>query len=335
MSFKGVRPGQVVPDGTIIRNAVMLACRAPSMHNSQPWRWVADGPVVHLFADRTRFMLAADSTGREGILSCGAVLDHLQVAMAAAGWDSAVERFPDRHDPDHLAELRFAPSKSVTDEQRRRADAILARRTDRLPFAEPPDWVKVETLLRQSVIPHRVMFDIVLDDARPELAQASQLTETLRHYDPTYQAELEWWTATFEFDSGLPPSARVSASEASRVDVARSFPVAGGGDRRADIGFDHSKIVVLSTLHEDARDDVLRCGEALSAVLLESTMAGMATCTLTHMIEVAPSREIVRQLIGQAGLPQLLIRIGQRPEGEPDLPVTPRRPLTDVLELRD
>ncbi len=334
MSSKAVHAADVVPGGTVIANAVMLACRAPSLHNSQPWRWVAEGSALHLVADRTRFMLAADSTGREVILSCGAVLDHLRVAMAAAGWASAVERFPDPHDPDHLAELRFTPSKSVTDEQRRRADAILLRRTDRLPFAEPADWVKLETALRQSGIPHGVMFDIVLDNARPELARASQLTETLRHYDPSYQAELEWWTAPFEFDSGLPPSARVSASEASRVDVARSFPPAGGGDRRADIGFDQSKIVVLSTLHEDARDDVLRCGEALSAVLLECAMAGMETCTLTHMIEVAPSREIVRKLIGQVGLPQLLIRIGQTPENDRDLPATPRRPLTDVLELR-
>ena len=334
MSSKAVHSAQAVPDGTIIRNAVMLACRAPSLHNSQPWRWVADGSVLHLFADPSRMMLAADSTGREVILSCGAVLDHLQVAMAAAGVDSAVERFPDPHDPDHLAELRFTPSETVTDEQRRRADAILLRRTDRLPFAEPPDWVKLETALRQSVIPHHLMFDIVLDDDRPELVRASQLTETLRHYDPSYQAELEWWTAPVEFDAGVPDSARVSASEANRVDVARSFPPAGGGDRRADIGFDRSKIVVLSTLHEDARRDVLRCGEALSAVLLEATMAGMATCTLTHMIELAPSREIVRKLIGQTGLPQLLIRIGLRPQGEPDVPATPRRPLTDVLELR-
>ena len=333
MSFKVVPPSEALPDGTIIRKAVMLACRAPSLHNSQPWRWVADGPVLHLFADRTRLMLAADSTGREIILSCGAVLNHLQVAMATVGWDSGVERFPDPHDPDHVAELRFTPSETVTDPEDCRA-AILRRRTDRLPFAEPPDWAKLERVLRQSVIPYRVMFDIILDNARPELARASQLTETLRHYDPSYQSELEWWTAHFESYSGVPGSGRVSASEAGRVDVSRAFPPASGGDRRADIGFDRSKIVVLSTLHEDARDDVLRCGEALSAVLLGCTMAGLATCTLTHMIEVAPSREIVRKLIGQTGLPQLLIRIGQKPEDEPDLPATPRRPLTEVFEVR-
>ena len=41
-------------------------------------------------------------------------------------------------------------------------------------------------------------------------------------------------------------------------------------ERRPDIGVDRSKIILLSTSHEDARDDVLRW-EALSAVLLECT----------------------------------------------------------------
>ena len=92
--------------------------------------------------------------------------------------------------------------------------------------------------------------------------------------------------------------------------------------------------MVLSTHHEDARLDVLRCGEALSAVLLECTVAGLATCTLTHMTELAPSREIVRGLTGQRGMPQLLIRIGQSSVDDAERRTTPRKALTDVLEFR-
>ena len=28
-------------DSEVIKNAVQMACRAPSLHNSQPWLWVA------------------------------------------------------------------------------------------------------------------------------------------------------------------------------------------------------------------------------------------------------------------------------------------------------
>ena len=70
----------------------------------------------------------------------------------------------------------------------------------------------------------------------------------------------------------------------------------------------------------------------LSSVLLECTMAGMATCTLTHLIEVDESRDIVRSLIEQRGQPQVLIRAGIAPPLEVLPAPTPRRPLSDVLQ---
>jgi hypothetical protein len=108
---------------------------------------------------------------------------------------------------------------------------------------------------------------------------------------------------------GVPPTFRVSASEASRVDVARAFPTAGYGERRAQIGPDRSKIIVLSTRGETSLE-VLRCGEALSTVWLECTVAGMATCPLTHLTEITPSRMVIGPLTRQRGRPQLLIRVG-------------------------
>jgi hypothetical protein len=318
----------------VVHDAVILASRAPSLHNSQPWRWVAEDTALHLFADPKRLVQAADPSGREMLVSCGAVLDHLRVAMAAAGLDANTRRFPDPDEPDHLATLDFAPIPEPSDVHRQRADAILRRRTDRLPFAVPRNWAELEPVLLGAIDTYDVMLDVVADDARPQLAEASRLTEALRRQDPTYQAELRWWTSPFELDQGVPPSSRVAASEASRVDVARSFPTAGYGGRRAQIAEDHSKILVLS-IREGDRGNVLRCGEALSTVLLECTVAGLATCTLTHMTEVAPSRDIIRELTGQSGLPQLLIRVGRTPAMEQHVPPTPRRPVSQVLEFRN
>jgi hypothetical protein len=269
-------------------------------------------------------------------LSCGAVLDHLRVAMAAAGWDSATERLPDPSEPDHLATLEFVPMDVVTEAQQQRAAAIRRRRTDRLPFAAPARWPALESVLRRAVLPYGVMLDVVADDARPTLAEASQLSEALRRYDTSYLSELRWWTSPFESDAThVPESALVSSSEAARVDVARAFPPAGGGQRRAAIDHDQSKILVLSTPHDDARLDVLRCGEALSAVLLECTVAGLATCTLTHMTEMAMSRNIITQITGTAGQPQLLIRVGKSPVNGQHVEPTARRLVTEVLKFRD
>jgi hypothetical protein len=328
-----------LPDSQVIQNAVALASRAPSLHNSQPWRWVSEGASLQLRADRNRAMPATDHTGRELMLSCGAVLDHLRVAMTAAGWDSTTERFPNPDDPDHLATLQFRPmetaTETVTEAHRLRADAIRRRRTDRLPYDAPAAWPALESALSRAVNSYDVLLDVVADDDRPQLAEASRLTEKLRRYDTTYLSELRWWTSPFESDSyHVPESALVSNSEAARVDVARAFPPAGGGQRRATVEHDRSKIVVLST-HDDDPCSVLRCGEALSAVLLECTVAGMATCTLTHMTEMAMSRNIIAQITGTAGQPQLLIRVGKSPAHEQHVEPTARRPLAEVLELRN
>ena len=321
-------------DSEVIKNAVQMACRAPSLHNSQPWAWVAEAEVLQLFADYDRIGYATDSSGREVILSCGAVLDHLRVATAAAGFDTHTHRLPNPSDHDHLASLDFSALPLVTDTHRRRAAAIHRRRTDRRAFAAPQDWESFEPVLRRAFDAEAAMLDVVAEEARPRLARASRLTETLRTNDSSYHAELAWWTvAGSGFDHGMSPSALPSESEAGRVDVARAFPITGTAERRGDITVDQSKVVVLST-HNDSPAQVLRCGEALSAVLLECTIAGLATCILTHMIELGASRDIVRDVIRTPGLPQVLIRVGTVPPLDGALPPTPRRPLAEILEFR-
>jgi hypothetical protein len=172
------------------------------------------------------------------------------------------------------------------------------------------------------------------------LATVSRLTATIRANDPSYEAELNWWTSPFASGDGVPQAVLPSVEAAGHVDAGRHFPAPYASPRAKHVEVvqstiaDRSKIVVLSTHHEDARLDVLRCGEALSTILLRCTASGLATCTLTHMTELAQSREIIRELTGQRGMPQLLIRIGYSRHGDAALAATPRRPLADVLERR-
>jgi hypothetical protein len=322
-----------VVDIDILRDAVQLACRAPSLHNSQPWQWVADGAGLQLYLDQGRILPSADKSGREAHIGCGAILDHLCIAMAAAGWIANVDRFPDPNNLSHLASLDFSPMGLVTDQHRHRASAIRHRRTDRLPFAAPRNWESFEPRLRDAVVAGTVHLDVIAEDLRPDLARASRLTESLRLYDSTYHSEINWWTGHFEQHDGIPRSSLLSAAEHDRVDVGRAFPVSRHDERPAGIGRDQSTVLVLST-DEDTREDAFRCGEALSAVLLECTLAGMATCTLSHLTELQSSRHLIGTLTGRAALPQLVIRVGEACVLGELPPITPRRPLPDVLRFQ-
>jgi nitroreductase len=325
-----------MPDTTVgdevIKDAVRLACRAPSLYNSQPWQWAAEGAYLQLFLDADRVMLV-DRLHREALVGCGAVLDHLRVAMAAAGWQAQVDRFPNPKEPNHLAAITFTPMDHVTENHRRRAEALLLRRTDRLPFKPPLKWQSFEPLLHSVVTGDTVHLDVMSDEVRPQLVEAYQIAESLRLYDSLYHAELDWWTAPFEASEGISYDSLLTAAESGRVDVRRVFPLAHHRERRTDVPEDYAKILVLST-ESDSAADALECGEALSAVLLECTMAGLATCTLTYLTELRVTRDLVAALLDYDRLPQVLVRVGVTPAMEEAPPPTPRRPLNKVLRVR-
>ncbi|MGB3335409.1 MAG: NAD(P)H nitroreductase [Mycobacterium sp.] len=318
-------------DTETIKDAVRAACRAPSLHNIQPWLWVVETDELQLFLDDSR-VLPSDHAGREAVIGCGAALDHLRVAMAAAGLHASVDRFPNPNNPNHLASIQFDRMSYVTDGHRCRADAIWVRRSDRLPLAAAPNWEAFEPLLRARIDEYAVHLDVLPDRARPRLAYASQFAESLRLYDALYHAELHRWTTPFEASTGIPYGSLPSASEGNRVDVGRAFPAPHHPDRRAQIPQDQSTIVVLSTT-SDSRADALITGEALSVLLLECTIAGLATCPLTHLTELQVTRDIVETVLGRNTVPQILIRIGEAPATAEPLSRTRRRPLTDVLSI--
>ncbi|WP_350355735.1 Acg family FMN-binding oxidoreductase [Mycobacterium paraterrae] len=317
----------------MVRNALRVASRAPSIHNSQPWHWVFDGHALHLYLDHRRLVSVADRSGREAIISCGAVLDHARIAMEAAGWQAATERFPDPDDRDRLAILNFRRADTTGYSHPNYERAMLRRRTYRLPLRQPAYWSRFLPRLEESIEDSVVRLDEISDESRPQLARVSHLTASLRHEDPWYENELRCWTAPFALYGGVPPDSLATGPEALRVDVRRDFPAVSTVDRRRSDELDASRILVLSTA-DDSRMSVLRSGEALSQVLLECTMAGYATCTLTHLIELDESRELVRCVIDHRGEPQALIRVGLAPPMEAPPVATPRLPLSELLEIR-
>ncbi|MEV2225964.1 hypothetical protein AB0E01_39755 [Nocardia vinacea] len=319
------------PDLRTVRMALMLACRAPSVHNTQPWRWVFDGTRLNLYSDTSRLLRSADPHGRQLVISCGAVLDHARLAFVWMGWFADVMRLPDPDVPDHLATLEFRPWPGALNTTAARVRAIHRRRTDRLPMLAPEGWFDVFDAVRELARPHHISVDEIADSGRPRLAAATEHATALRRYDMPYQNELHWWTAHSDVQQGVPAAALVSDAEAARVDVGRSFPPAPYSVRRAELE-DRSRLIVLSTLGE-APAHWLHTGEALSEILLECTARGLATCSLTHITELATSRSVIADLIPHPDLPQVVIRIGIAPEDAEPAP-TPRRPLDEVLELR-
>ncbi|MEV6324907.1 hypothetical protein AB0M45_27545 [Nocardia sp. NPDC051787] len=324
-------PAVPVPDRPTILAALRLAARAPSVHNTQPWRWVLDGTRLHLYTDADRVLTSTDPRGRQLVISCGAMLHHARTAFADRGWHTDTVRLPVSQQPDQLATILFRPWPDPPDGVHTRALAIDHRRTDRLPMVAPRGFDGILPGMRMLSSPHGVELDVLDESARPRLAAASQQTEALRRDDMFYQTEMDWWAGHPDTPEGVPPSALVSDAEFARVGIGRAFPSAPHSMRRDHIE-DQARLVVLST-DGDSVMQWLRTGEALSAVLLECTAAGLATCALTHITELPTGRKLLANLISRAGTPQVVIRVGTAPEDSEMIPPTPRRPLTDIFTV--
>ncbi|MFC4857688.1 NAD(P)H nitroreductase [Actinophytocola glycyrrhizae] len=126
-----IRPGHQT-----VLDALRLANRAPSVHNTQPWHWLVGDYSVHLMADRARHVPADDPGARDLVLSCGAALHHLRTALAASGWHAAVCLLPGA-DPDHLASVEVVP-REPAEQDVALALAIPRRHTDHGPFTAWP-----------------------------------------------------------------------------------------------------------------------------------------------------------------------------------------------------
>jgi len=167
------------------------AVLAPSVHNIQPWRFRLTGERIELRADRSRALPVRDPDDRELLLSCGAALFHLRLALRRFGHAGEVVLWPDAADPDLFARLGFGPAAEPTAEERTEFAAIPHRRTHRGPLAPRPVPTAVLTELRVLAAEEGAWLHLV--ESEPERAALVALIEEadrLQAADPALQQEL-------------------------------------------------------------------------------------------------------------------------------------------------
>jgi nitroreductase len=312
--------------------AAAVAGYAPSVHNTQPWRWRIVADRLELFADRSRQLRATDSPGHLLLISCGAALHHARVALAAAGWTAETERLPDPAQPDLLAQLRLTGRTPVTAEAMRLAETMQARHTDRRPVSDEP--VPADAL--------RAIEKAVSADARIQVLSAGQVLElaaaasragAVEGADPEIREELEYWTGrTRPAGTGLPAEVLPEREQETTV-PGRDF----GRPGTLPVGPGHDRTAAYAVLYGDEDDprDWLRAGEALSAGWLRATELGVSVVPLSGVIEVASTRQTLRVLLAGLGHPYLVLRLGIADPEHAGPPHTPRLPAAQIVDTLD
>jgi len=174
--------------------AARVSLHAPSVFNTQPWRWRLSGETLELYADRGRALSATDPDGRLLLLSCGAALHHARVALAADGWTAHMARLPEGGDPDLLALVTVTGRQLPDPTAERMAAAVPRRRTDRRAYAERGVAEASLTGLRRAVEAEGAYLHVVRRDQMPMLATSTAHAADAELRDPAYREELREWT---------------------------------------------------------------------------------------------------------------------------------------------
>jgi hypothetical protein len=321
--------------GPTPRRIVELACRAPSVHNTQPWAWRVTPDRIDLYADWSRQLPASDPEGRNLVISCGAALHHAQVVAAAFGLDATVTRLPDPSSLGHLATLVLTPAVLPRPEAGAELRALELRTTDRQRFT---DWPIPEERLRKVAASitqdgvRGIALTDVADRFRVELLVSAALATQAE--DPDLAAEQRLWLDHSNRDGiparAVPRNDELPHNQRSRFTLGGSPPeLTDAGRPLVEIGSDG--LVVIGTDADD-RGAWLSAGEALSQLWLHATADALAVVPLSQVVEVEETRRSLRfEVLGGAAYPQILMRMGWQEIGLSQRPRTPRRPVDDVL----
>ncbi len=330
-------------DEAQVRSIVAAATRAPSVHNTQPWHFVARDDVIELWTDRSRGLPVVDPDGRARVLSCGAALALARIAAAGLGTATTWTTAPEGADPDHLADLRLDGPRPADDDARALAAAVSVRHTERGAFDDsssvPRDLVR---LLAAAVRAEGCWLRVV--DSADDTAAVTVLlarADDLQSADPAYLDELRRWTGRDDASpDGLPGSAVPATAPADRGSSyrLRDFDADRAGEQlhgsAAPPPPEHPLVVVLGTDDDDAAA-WLAAGQALGRLLLTATVHGLVASPMTQALEIIDTRARLASELGVVGHPQMVLRVGHAAEAlTPTGGHTNRRPLDDVLEFR-
>ncbi|MFC5952392.1 Acg family FMN-binding oxidoreductase [Pseudonocardia lutea] len=325
-----IETGSLGLTGRQLRDAVEAASRAPSLHNTQPWRFRLTADGIELHADRSRQLTVADPSGRELRIACGAALYNLRLALTGHGVRPLVTLLPDPACPDHVATIRRGGARPPTPEQRRLLEAVPRRRTNRRPFTDAEVPTPARHALRRAALDEGAWLDLVADPVqRVELGALARQAHERQMADPEFVAELERWTGQDEDRvDGVPAAAGGPLPRPNATWVLRDY--SGGTGPTAD-GVEAEPLIAVLSAYADGPREEIRAGQAMERVLLTATTHGLAVSFLSQLVEVPDLRESMRRLISGVRPPQVVLRIGQ---GWP-VPATPRRPLADLLLSAD
>lgn len=317
----------------LLRQVLVDAIRAPSSHNTQPWRFVIGANRITVYPDLNRRLPVVDPDDHALYISVGCALENLVISAAAHGLAADVEPFPE-DDPEACARVDLSLSSQADDGGLARA--IPERQSNRADYdGEPLSKDAMSRILDAARGAGVRGHAVTRGPALHEVAELAAEGARRQFSDPAFRRELAAWVrfnrrdlkrhgdGIFSGSLGMPPlpawlGRLILAHLVSAKSQARQT-------RRQLLG---SSAAVLMTADRDDRIHWLETGRAFERMALTATALGVRHAHMNMPCEVRELRSPLRDQFGpDTGVPLLLLRLGHAPL----MPGSIRRPLETVV----
>jgi hypothetical protein len=294
---------------------IATAARAPSVHNSQPWRFRVGPDAVELWCDPRR-RTWSDASGREMLISCGAALFGLRLAMRSLGFQPVVELLPDPARLRLLARVRpgrIVPKNAL---EVRMLAAVPHRHTHRGAF-EPgalPAGL-LPGLQNDALVEGAELAFIPAGLGFQRLAGLAVSAARRGDLDPRARVTIRRWTRA----AGRPerdgiPAAALAAGPAVRTRPGRlpqrDFDLSRNLGLLSAEGAPPSVTAILLT-RGDRHADWLHAGQALHRMLLHAASEWVSASLYTQPLEDPVTRVLIPGQVGVLGHPQMILQFGR------------------------
>lgn len=321
----------ITPD--LLHELVVLAGRAPSLHNTQPWRFGLDNGAVELRIDPARVVPHADPRARETVIGCGAALYTLRLALRGHGLVPSVDLTPASGDPLLLARVTAEPGPEATQDERRLLGVVVRRHTQRHGFTgDPLSPPLISAMARDAAAEGSTLVWVEEPASVSAVAGISLLAERMRATNPRWRAEVARWVDhDGDRPDGIPARSMPSPGAVETLDrlpVAQFVPrhlVGQGHPRLGSPG----RIAVLTT-PSDIVLDWVAAGQSLQRLLLRAADDWAFAAYNTAPLENPYLREEIRDALGLRDHPQMLFEVGHVAVARS----TPRLSPAETVDLR-
>jgi nitroreductase len=328
-------PTEAASPEEIARFVADAAVNAPSVHNTQPWRFHHGEHEVSISANNERQLMVADPHGREMMISCGAALFNMRVALRYLGLVPKVRVLPDHELPNLVARVAWGQQVPPLDYEKELFQQITRRRTHRGGFDPTPLPDELLAILPEQAAKENATLHLLAQDRQRAGALAAVVEAgdyALRLDSGRAKEEARWAPGpSSQRQDGVPPTAYPAHPERTEPSFRSRDYAHGHGwglppDPEEPV-LRSAGVVGMVTTSIDQPSDWIHAGQALQRVLLVASSYNVAAALHSQPLEIPLLRDFIRIHLSGRAYPQMVLRLGATTEKA----VSVRRPVDEVL----